>query len=89
MLTIKENTKPNLPLCEMNCDDILHEKLDKYDLTKFLNKHSTNLLIGKAGSGKTSLMYAFIKSPKLLKKVFQEENLKSLFKINLLTILEF
>lgn len=72
MLVIKENSKPNLPLCEMNCDDILHEKLNNYDLTKFLNKHSTNLLIGKAGSGKTSLLYSFIKSPKLLKKVFHK-----------------
>ena len=70
MITIKENKKPNLPVCVMNCDGGLHEKLDKYDLTSLMNNHSTNLLIGKSGSGKTSLLYSFFKSPKLFKKVY-------------------
>lgn len=67
-ITIKINETPNLPNCKFLCDDPLHEKLDKYELTKFLNQHSTNLLIGKPKSGKTSLMYSLIKG--LLKKVF-------------------
>jgi len=70
MINIKHNEKPNLPVCVMNCDGGLHDKLDKYDLTKFLNNHSTNLLIGKSGSGKTSLLYSFFKSPKLFRKVY-------------------
>jgi DNA replication protein DnaC len=70
MINIKQNEKPNLPVCVMNCDGGLHDKLDKYDLTKFLNNHSTNLLIGKSGSGKTSLLYSFFKSPKLFRKVY-------------------
>ena len=53
-ITIKHNKKPILPVCEMVCDKKIHPKLDKYELTKFLNCHSTNLLIGKPGSGKTN-----------------------------------
>jgi len=67
-IRIIENDKPNMPICEMNCDGGLSSKLDKYELTKFLNKHETQVFCGKAGSGKTSLAYSFFKSP--LRKVF-------------------
>jgi hypothetical protein len=70
MINIKQNKKPNLPLCEMNCDLLLSEKLNKYDLTSLMNNHSTNLLIGKSGSGKTSLLYSFFKSKSLFRKVY-------------------
>ena len=70
MIHIKHNEKPHLPSCEMLCDKKLHPKLDKYELTKFLNCHSTNLIVGKPGSGKTSMLYAFMKSKKLLSKVY-------------------
>ena len=56
-ITIKHNKKPILPVCQMICDKKINSKLDKYELTKFLNCHSTNLLIGKPGSGKTNLIY--------------------------------
>lgn len=69
-ITIKQNVKPNLPLCKMNCDNGLHDKLNKYELTQFMNCHSTNLFIGKPKSGKTSLLYSFFKSNKLMKKTF-------------------
>ena len=69
-IEIKINDAPNLAHCEMLCDGGLHEKLNKYDLTKFMNNHSTNLLIGKPASGKTSLLYSLFKSPKLFKKVY-------------------
>ena len=45
MIKIKYNKKPDLPICAMNCDAKLHDKLDKYDLTKFLNCHSCNLIV--------------------------------------------
>lgn len=70
MLTIIENEKPNLPNCNMLCDEPLHAKLDKFELTKFLNCHSCNLVLGKPGSGKSSLLYSFFKSPQVLRKVY-------------------
>ena len=55
-ITIKENKKPTFEIINMLCDKPLSKSLDKYDVTKFLNCHSTNLLIGKPGSGKTTLL---------------------------------
>jgi hypothetical protein len=70
MLSIKKNDKPQLKVCEMICDKKLHDKLDKYDLTSFLNNHSTTLFIGKPASGKTSLLYSLFKSSQCLKNVY-------------------
>ena len=72
MIKVKYNKKPNLPICQMNCDVILHPKLEKYDLTKFLNCHSCNFIVGKPGSGKTNLMYQLIKSKHLLNKCYDK-----------------
>jgi hypothetical protein len=70
MIRIVENDAPNLPHCKMICDTKLHDKLDDYEVTSFLNNHSTTLFIGKPKSGKTSLLYSFFKSKKLMNKVF-------------------
>lgn len=67
---IKQNDCPNLKKCIMSCDDGIHDKLNKYELTKFLNQHSTNLLLGRPRSGKTSLLYSLFKSNKILKGCF-------------------
>jgi hypothetical protein len=72
MITIKENEKPKLKTCEMLCDKKLHPKLDAYDVTKFLNNHSTTLMIGRPGSGKTSLIYSFFKSKDIFKNTFDK-----------------
>ena len=69
-ITIKQNKAPDLKTCKMQCDKKLSEHLDEYDLTKFLNQHQMCLLIGKPRSGKTSLLYSFFKSKKLLKGVY-------------------
>lgn len=67
-IRIIENNQPKMPVCEMNCDIGLSPKLTKYELTKFLNSHETNVFCGKSGSGKTSLAYSFFKNP--LRKVY-------------------
>ena len=72
MISIKENDAPKLKVCQMLCDAKLHPKLDKYELTSFLNKHSTTLFIGSAGSGKTSLLYSFLKSKDIYNNTFDK-----------------
>ena len=71
-MKLKKNNAPTLPICKMNCDEELHPKLNKYDLTKFMNCSSSNLLLGVPGSGKTNLMYQLMKSKHLLNKCFDK-----------------
>lgn len=72
MIKIKENDKPNLPHTCMKCDSKLHEKLDKYELTSYLNCHSTNLLIGRPKSGKTSLLHSLFSHKGLLRYCYNK-----------------
>jgi uncharacterized protein (UPF0216 family) len=65
-ISIKKNIQPKLEVPIMICDKPLDNKLEMYELTKFLNKHSTNLIVGKPGQGKSSLIYGLMKSKKLL-----------------------
>ena len=69
---LKKNKKPLMPLCNFSCDTKLDAKLDEYDLTKFMNCHSVNLIIGKPGSGKTNLLFSLFKSKKLFRKVYDK-----------------
>lgn len=69
-IQLKINNKPDLPICQMSCDGNLHEKLEKYEMTSHLNRHSTNLFIGKPKSGKSSLLWSFFKSKEMFRKVF-------------------
>ena len=68
MISIKKNLAPILPQCKFLCDGKLDQKLDDYELTKFLNAHSCTLFVGAPKSGKTSLLYSLFKSKKLLKQ---------------------
>ena len=71
MISIKEHNKPKLPICKMSCDIKLHDKLDDYELTRCaFQKHRTTAIIGKPGEGKSSLIYSFMKSRKVLAKCF-------------------
>lgn len=72
MISIKKHKKPILTHCKMRCDKPLHKKLDKFELTKFLNQHTTNLLIGKPKSGKTSLLFSLFESREILRKVYHK-----------------
>ena len=70
MIKIKFNESPNIIPCKMLCDECLHDKLNAYDLTTFMNSHETNLFIGKPKSGKTSLLYSFLKVLNYLERYF-------------------
>jgi len=72
MLKIKRNDRPKLKTCEMLCDGGIDEKLNKYELTKHLNRHATILMLGKSGMGKTSLLYSFFKSKEIFAKTFEK-----------------
>ena len=54
----------------MLCDGGLEPKLNLYDVTKFMNEHSTNSFLGRPRSGKTSFLYSIFKQKKLFAKVF-------------------
>lgn len=71
-IRIIRQRKPKLLMPSFSVDGILHRKLDKYELTKLLNKSNFTAFIAKPGSGKTSLITAFLKTPELFKKVFHK-----------------
>lgn len=61
--------KPNLKKVKMNCDDCIDEKLKKYPMCNDLwSNTSFNVILGKMGQGKTSLVTNLIKT--VFKKCF-------------------
>ena len=70
MVRIKQLDKPDLGHIKMNCDDIIAEKLTKYPMIKeTFSTTSFNVLCGRMGSGKTSLLTSLVK--KVFKKCFE------------------
>jgi GTPase SAR1 family protein len=72
MIRLEILNKPIMEVCKMKCDNMLHEKLDKYEVTKYLNKHQTSLFLGSPGSGKTSLLISLFENKLLLNRVFDQ-----------------
>lgn len=55
--------KPNLKKVKMNVDDIIDEKIMKYPMSADLfARTSFNVILGKMGQGKTSLITNFVKT---------------------------
>jgi len=71
-INIKILKKPDIPVMNVSCDAKLNSKLDKYEMTKHINKHSCNLVIGRPGSGKSSLLWGFFKSQDVYRKTFDK-----------------
>ena len=70
MVHIKQLDKPDLGHIKMNCDDIIAEKLTKYPMIKeAFRTTSFNVICGRMGSGKTSLLTSLVK--KVFKKCFE------------------
>ena len=67
-IELQDLKHPNMKLAQFTCDGGLNEKLNKYTFTQLFNKHQSTLILGKAGQGKTSLLYGLFKKP--LKKVY-------------------
>lgn len=66
-----ELEKPNVEKIHFNCDEKLCEKLDKYPMVRDnLNTFKTSVILGRQGSGKTSLTINIVK--KLYKKKFHK-----------------
>lgn len=70
MIKIKKNKKIELEPPKFLCDGDLSEKLNKYDMLKLFNSFSFNAMIGRPGSGKTSLLVSFLNNSKIFKKTF-------------------
>jgi DNA replication protein DnaC len=67
---IEELPKPILKKVKMNCDDIIDEKLLKYPMSADLfSRTSFNVILGKMGQGKSSLITNFVKT--IFKKAFE------------------
>jgi len=69
-MNIIKNKEPKLLMPSFSVDTQLSKKLNEYDITRLMNKSNFSLFLGKAGSGKTSLMTSFLKTPALFKKVY-------------------
>ncbi len=70
-IKIVENEKPELQKIKFNCDEKICDKLDEYPMIRDnLNTYNTTLIIGRQGSGKTSLTINFVK--KLYRKRFNK-----------------
>jgi KaiC/GvpD/RAD55 family RecA-like ATPase len=71
MIRLKENEKPHLKFPKMVCDDVIHEKLKKYEMINdCLSKSSVNVVLGRMGSGKTSLVLSFLTNKEIFKGTF-------------------
>ena len=63
MITIKPLKKPELGNIKMNCDKVIHKKLQDFPMTN--DAWSTNnftVIVGKMGQGKTSLLTNLVKN---------------------------
>jgi len=70
MLKLKTNKKPILNIPSFNVDGKLKNNLDNIEIFKLMNKSHFSLFLGKAGSGKSSLVISFLNSKDAFKKCF-------------------
>lgn len=70
MLKLKTNKKPMLNIPSFNVDGKLKNNLDNIEIFKLMNKSHFSLFLGKAGSGKSSLVISFLNSKDAFKKCF-------------------
>ena len=68
-MNIIQLKKPNLHKIKMNCDECIDEKLLEYPMVADVFSHTSfNIIVGKMGQGKSSLMVNLVKN--VFKKCF-------------------
>jgi len=72
MISFKKNKEPILNKPSFTVDGKLHDKLDNIEVFSLLNKANFTLFLGKAGSGKSSMVISWLKSKDAFKKVFHD-----------------
>jgi len=72
MIQIIHNKKPNLKKVKFSCDSKLSDKLDDFELTKYLNKSHFLCFLGRGGSGKTSLAVNLLRNKELFYRCFNQ-----------------
>jgi hypothetical protein len=70
MISIIKNKEPELKRPTFLVDGKLDNKLDKYPLTSLMNRSNFTLFLGRAGSGKTSMIVSLLDTPTLFKGVY-------------------
>jgi len=70
--TIKHNEAPDMRLPRFTVDGELASKLNKYELTRLVNRHNFSCILGKAGQGKSSLEIGMLQTPSLFKGVYHD-----------------
>jgi len=70
MINLKRYKKPNLIKPEFTVDKPINTKLNNIEIFKLMNKSHFCLFLGKAGSGKSSLVISFLNSKEAFKKCF-------------------
>ena len=69
MVRIEKLAQPILPKVKMNCDDVIDKRLLEFPMVEdCFSRTSFNVIVGKMGSGKTSLITNFTK--KVFRKCF-------------------
>ena len=66
------NKPPALKMPKFSVDNELDSKLNDFEITSLMNKSNFTLFLGRAGSGKSSLLISFLQTPSLFKKVFHD-----------------
>ena len=69
-IEIIKHKKLDLDIPMFTVDGSLNDNLNKYQMLSNLNGYRFTCLIGKPGSGKTSLLVSWLTSKKVFKKVF-------------------
>lgn len=70
IIKLKKNSIPKVELPSISCDIKLHKKLDKFELTSCFNRSFAAGVLGKPGTGKTSLITGLLATKHLMRNVF-------------------